>query len=146
VSGPAEVVAAIAGLGGPPPAGGGPLTPQVLIDTYCQPPADEESRTGAWRSEQRADSMFNAGFCGFDGRQGFDEGHDWISELAESGWCPLPGLGEWPLVAFAFWPALPSDPRWAIAHYCEGDMAVEVFTDHHAANKGYTCLRRGRPA
>jgi hypothetical protein len=141
VSGPAEVVAAITDLSGPP-CDGGPLTPQVLIDTYCQPPADETSRIGSWRSEQRADSIFHAGFCGFDGRQGFENGHDWISELAESGWRPLPELGEWPLVAFVFWPALPSDPRWAIAHYCEGDTAVEVFNDRHAANKGYTRLRR----
>jgi hypothetical protein len=146
VSGPADVVGAVAGLGGQPPAGGGPLTPQVLIGTYCQPPADEERRIGSWRSRQRADSMFNAGFCSFDGHHGFDDGHGWISDLTASGWRPLPELGDWPSVAFVFWAALPSDPRWAIAHYCEGDMAVEVFTDKQAADRGYTRLRRGQPA
>lgn len=146
MSGPADVVAALAGLGGQPSAGGGPLTPKVLIDTYCQPPADEEHRISAWRSEQRADSVFNGGFCGFDGRQGFDDGHSWISELTESGWRPLPELGEWPHAAVAFWPALASDPRWAIAHYNAGEIAVEVFTDKQAADRGYTRLRRGQPA
>ena len=78
--------------------------------------------------------------------RGFDDGHEWISELTESGWCALPALGDWPLVAFMYWPARPSDPLWAIAHYCEGDMAVEVFADRDAANRGYTRLRRHQAA
>jgi hypothetical protein len=137
MSGPAEVVAALAGIGEQPPPEGGPLTPAALIDTYCQP-----GMQSSWRTEEREDSMFHAGFCGYDGHQGFDDGHEWIANLTGSGWCALPALGDWPLVAFMFWPARPSDPRWAIAHYCEGDMAVEVFGDKDAANRGYARLRR----
>jgi hypothetical protein len=141
MSGPAEVVAAIAGLGEQPPPEGGPLTPAVLIDTYCRP-----GMQSMWRTEKRKDATFHAGFCGYDGRQGFDDGHEWIADLTESGWHPLHDLGEWPLMAFMFWPARPSDPRWAIAHYCEGDFAVEAFVDRDAANRGYTRLRREHTA
>jgi hypothetical protein len=137
VSGPAEVLAATAGVGEGPSADGGLLTPTVLIDTYCQPGMES-----GWRTEQRSESMFHAGSCRCNGQRGFDDGHQWIAELTESGWWPLPALGDWQLVAFMYWPAHPSDATWAIAHYREGDMAVEVFADRDAANRGYTLLHR----
>ncbi len=136
MSGPAEVVGAVAGVAPGPPASGGPLTPQALIDAYCQP-----GMQSGWRSRRRQGSMFNAGFCGYDGQQGFDDGHEWLAELAASGWRPLPGLGDWPLVVFMLWKARASDPRWVIAHHCEGDMAVEVFDDKQAASDGLKRLR-----
>jgi hypothetical protein len=37
--------------------------------------------------------------------------------------------------------ALPADPRYAIAHYCEGDFAVEVFPNLEAAAEGLRQLR-----
>jgi hypothetical protein len=119
-----------------PVAPGGPLTPQALIDTYCQPGMQSE-----WRSRRRRGSMFNAGYCSYDGHHGFYNGTEWLVELAASGWQPLPELGDWPLVVFMLWQARASDPRWAIAHYCKGDMAVEVFDDKQAASDGLKRLR-----
>ena len=137
MSGAADLVAAVAGIAPQPPAAGGPLTPQALIDTYCQP-----GMQSGWRSARRSRSIFNAGSCGYDGRRGFDDGYEWIAELAASGWRPLPALGDWPFIAYMLWRAWPSDPRWAVAHYCEGDLAIEVFDDKQAASDGLQQLRR----
>ena len=142
MSGPAEVVASLAGIAPQPPkAPGDQLTPGALIDTYCQP-----GMQSGWRTKHRKHSVFHAGFCGFDGHRGYDDGHSWIAELAESGWRPLPEIGDWPLVAFMLWRARPADPRFAIAHYCEGDMAVEVFNDQHSASQALAKLRREHAA
>ncbi len=141
MSGPAEVVAAVAGLDAPLPPEGGRLTPQALIDTYCQP-----GMQSGWRTKRRKHSVFHAGFCGFDGHGGYDDGHSWIADLAESGWRSLPEIGDWPLVAFMLWRARPEDPRFAIAHYCEGDFAVEVFDDKQAASQGLQKLHREHAA
>jgi len=141
VSGPADVVAALAGLGGQPAADGAPVTPQALIDLYCQ-----RGMQSGWRSERRESSMFNAGFCGFDGRRGYDDGHGLIENLAAGGWRPLPELGDWPLMVFLLWPARSSDARFAIAHYCEGDLAIEVFDGKHAAAIALGELREQYPA
>ena len=75
MSGAAEVVAALSGIA-PSPAPGDQLTPRVLIDTYCQP-----GMQSGWRTKRRKHSMFHAGFCGFDGQRGYDDGHSWIADL-----------------------------------------------------------------
>jgi hypothetical protein len=137
MSGPAEMVAELAGLDDAPPPGGGPLTPQALIDTYCRP----EMQSG-WRTKRRKHSTFHAGFCGFDGHKGYDDGYSWMTDLTRSGWVQLPDIGDWPLVAFMLWHAKPSDPRYSIAHYCEGDTAIEVFDSKHAVVQVLQALRR----
>jgi len=140
VSGAAEVVAALSGIA-PSPAPSDQLTPRILIDTYCQP-----GMQSGWRTKRRKHSVFHAGFCGYDGERGYDDGHSWIADLVASGWRPLHELGEWPLVAFMLWPARGSDPRWAIAHYCEGDMAIELFDSKQDASQGLQQLRRQHAA
>jgi hypothetical protein len=115
---------------------GGPLTPQTLIDTYCQP-----GMQSIWTNKETARSKFHAGFCGYDGQKGFDDGYYWLRELDESGWHAEHRTGNWPYVAQMIWAALPADPRYAIAHYCEGDFAVEVFTSVEAAAEGLRQLR-----
>lgn len=138
MSGPTEVVASLAGTAPQPPTvPRDRLTPTTLIDAYCQP-----GMQSGWRTKRHKHSVFYAGFCGFDGHRGYDGGHSWIAALAESGWRPLPEIGDWPLVAFMLWRARPEDPRFAIAHYCEGDFAVEVFDDKQAASQGLQKLRR----
>jgi hypothetical protein len=137
MSGPAVIAAALAGLDDAPPPGDGPLTPQALIDTYCRP-----GMQSGWRTKRRKHSMFHAGFCGFDGHKGFDDGYSWMTDLTRSGWVQLPEVGDWPLVAFMLWHAKPSDPWYAIAHYCEGDTAIEVFDSKHATAQGLQTLRR----
>jgi hypothetical protein len=137
MSGLAEVAVTLAGLGHQPPWAGGPLTPQSLIDSYCKP-----GMQSGWQTEKRVHSMFHAGFCGDDGEHGYDGGHDWIADLARSGWRPLPDIGDWPLVAFMLWRPRSTDPRFALAHYCEGDLAIEVFDSKQAAGEGLQALRR----
>jgi hypothetical protein len=118
-----------------PPLPRDPLTPQSLIDTYCQP-----GMQSGWQTEKREHSMFHAGFCSYDG------GHSWIDALMQSGWRPLCDIGDWPLVAFMLWRARPTDPRFAIAHYCEGDLAVEVFDSKKAAGDALQALRHEQAA
>ena len=125
----------------PPPPEGGPLTPQALIDVYCQP-----GMQSGWRTKRRTHSMFHAGFCGFDGQRGYDDGYAWMNDLMQSGWLPLYDIGDWPLVVFMLWRARATDPRFAIAHYCEGDMAIELFDSKQAASNGLRALRRAHPA
>jgi hypothetical protein len=115
---------------------GGPLTPQALIDTYCQPGMES-----SWRTKETPQSKFHAGFCGYDGQRGFDDGYDWLNELEESGWHAEHLTGKWPYVAQMIWAALPADSRYAIAHYCEGDFAIEVFPSVAAAIEGLRQLR-----
>jgi hypothetical protein len=123
------------------PPVGGLLTPQTLIDAYCQP-----GMQSGWRTERREHSRFHAGFCGYDGERGYDGGHSWIDALMRSGWRPLCDIGDWPLVAFMLWRARPTDPRFAIVHYCEGDLAIEVFDDKQAAGEALKTLRRQHAA
>jgi hypothetical protein len=135
MSGPAEVVATLARLGEQPPWAGGPLTPQSLIDTYCKPGIHN-----AWESETRAHSTFHAGFCGCDGEHGYEDGYALIVALEGSGWRALRKLGPWPLTVFMVWPARSSDPRWALAHYCEADFAIEVFDCQSATGEEVRAL------
>jgi hypothetical protein len=98
------------------------LTPRLLIGEYCQP-----GMQSGWRSEQRAQSNYHAGFIGWKREgYGYADGDDYLGSMLEGGWRPLPG-GNWPLEIYMEWPAHASDPRYCIAHYCEGDFAVEVF-------------------
>lgn len=131
-----QLAGILAGITENAKADGGPLTPQALIDTYCQP-----GMQSSWTNKETEHSKFNAGFCGYDGRKGFDEGYSWLNELEESGWHAEHLTGSWPYVAQMIWAALPADPRCAIAHYCEGDFAVEIFDSLQAAAEGLRQLR-----
>jgi hypothetical protein len=137
VSGLADVAATLAGLGHEPPWAGGPLTPQALIDSYCKPGIHN-----AWESQTRAHSTFHAGFCGYDGEHGYEDWYALIVALNGSGWRALGRIGSWPLTVFMAWPARSSDPRWALAHYCEGDFAIEVFDSQPAIVGAVRALRR----
>ena len=135
-----QIVGVLGGLTESAPQGG-PLTPAALIETYCRP-----GMASGWSSTEREHSTLHAGFCGYDGQRGFDDGYDWMAHLEASGWRPEARSGDWPYVVYMLWPALSSDQRYAIAHYCEGDFAVEVFQDRSAAAQGLTKLRAERPA
>jgi hypothetical protein len=131
-----EMAGILAGLTKGAPTDGGPLTPQALIDTYCQ-----LGMQSGWSNKETPQSKFHAGFCGYDGEKGFDDGYHWLNELEGSGWHAEHLTGNWPYVAQMIWAALPVDPRYAIAHYCEGDFAVEVFPNVDAAAEGLRQLR-----
>lgn len=101
---------------------------------------------GGWRTRRGKHSVFHAGFCGFDGQHGYENGYSWMGDLMRSGWFPLSDIGEWPLVVFMLWRARATDPRFAIAQYCEGDMAIELFDSKQAASNGLRELSRAHPA
>jgi hypothetical protein len=114
------------------------LTPDFLITTYCAP----GMRTGFREAERREHSDWQAGFIGWtSGEHGYDDGYSYMEALIASGWLPRPELGDWPYVIYLIWPARPTDPRYAIAHYCEGDFGIEVFDDKPSAQAGLRALR-----
>lgn len=115
-----------------------PWTPTKLIGTFCN-----EGQGSAWRTEQRPHSIFHAGFCGFTGTIGFDDGYSMMAALQDSGWRALPEIGDWPYKVYLAWAR---DEEFALAHYCEGDFAVEVFDGRDAANDALRLLRRADPA
>ena len=136
-----ELAAKLAGDSGTPSQQGGPLTPKTLIDTYCQP-----GMQSGWKTHTREHSTFYAGFCGFDERKGYENGYVWIADLTHSGWEPQHDIGHWPHTVYALWPALAADPRHAIAHYREGDMAVEVFDGSESMTGALAMLRAENPS
>ena len=134
-----ELAAKLAAGGGKPSQG--PLSPKALIDTYCQP-----GMQGGWKTQTREHSTFHAGFCGVDERKGYENGYVWIADLTHSGWVPQRDIGHWPQTAYAIWPALAADPQHAIAHYCEADMAVEIFDSSESMVGALVKLRAEGPS
>lgn len=133
-----DVVARLAQSGEPPSPAARPMTPAVLIDTYCQPGMP----SGFCASERRAHSGWHAGFVGWTGGpRGYDDGYSYMEALIGAGWLPRPEIGDWPYVIYLVWPARASDPRYAIAHYCEGDFGVEIFDDRQGAQVALRALR-----
>ena len=124
-----DVAVQIAARGGAPPSNLPALPPAHLLKTYCQP-----GMAGGFRaSERRERSEWHAGFIGWTGGPlGYDEGHSYAEALIGAGWLARPEIGAWPYVIYLVWPARPSHPRYAIAHYCQGDFGVEVFDDRSA--------------
>lgn len=105
----------------PPPAP--QLTPAILIERYCTP-AQESS----WHRETREHSEWYAGFIGWcGGDHGYDEGYSYMDALHTGGWRLMAEYGDWPYVIYLYWPAQQSFDKPCVAHYCEGDFAVEVF-------------------
>jgi hypothetical protein len=119
-------------------------TPQRLIDTFCS----EALRSSFRAAEQRPHSKWFAGFCSYMGKNsygpgvdGFDDGYCLMGALEESGWRAIPEAGSWPYSQYLVWQARESDPRWALAHYCEGDFGVEVFASRTACVQAVKELR-----
>jgi hypothetical protein len=140
----ASVVAGMAGLGGQ----GGTWTPARLIEVFCEPMLES-----SWHSEKREHSEWHAGFCSFNGKgsygagvDGFDDGYDCMGHLEESGWRAIGEYGNWPYVMYFWWAPRDElegpDARPCIAHYCEGDFAVEVFDSIAAARAAKSEWRR----
>lgn len=118
----------------------GPTLP-ALLAYYCKPTPRFQ-----WTEQTREDSRVYSGPCGFDGRRGYDDGYDWMAALEAAGWRTIDTLGEMPFSIYFDWRALPADPRHAIAHYCEGDLSIEVFTDRAAAERAVYQKHHGHPA
>lgn len=101
-----------------------PLTPAQLVKRFC-----DESLGGdlvAWAGTRReGDKTTSHGFAGFDGRQGYDDGYDFMGDLMERGWRALPDKGDWPLVVYIAY--VRKGGPFAIAEYCEGDLSVWEF-------------------
>jgi len=87
-----------------------------VVRVFCAP-----GLASAWRSEQRPHSVLHAGFLGYPWS---DTGYDAMAVLRPAGFEDMPEVGDWP---YTF--AMRHDAGLAIAHYCEGDFAVEVFCD-----------------
>lgn len=117
------------------------LTPATLIERYCGPELES-----SWHHEKRDHSEWFAGAasyamcCGLE-HEGYDDGYEFMYALENGGWRPMAEYGDWPYVVYLWWPALPSDPRYCIAHYCEGDFGIEVFDSSAAALAGVKQLR-----
>jgi hypothetical protein len=120
---------------------GGRLTPKALIRAYSEPRPQF-----MWRTEARKHSQFYEGPCGFDGRRGYDDGYDWMEALEAAGWLTIGTLGEMPFSIYLNWPALPADPRHAIAHYSEGTLSLEIFHARALAENAVKQMHRGHPA
>ena len=122
-----------------------PLTPAMLIERFCG------ERLGSWRASAGADerkhSTLHTGFCSYLGRNaygpgvdGYDDGYDMMGSLQEGGWRVMAEYGDWPYVVYLWWAALESDPRYAVASYCEGDFSIEVFDSAAAAKLAVRAL------
>jgi hypothetical protein len=131
-----EILAMNAGVATEPPGHGGRLTPAYLIATYCQPLS---------AAEKGKDSEHHTGSCGFDGHRGYDDGYAWMEHLTESGWVTQHDIGECPHSITMVWPALPADPRHAIARYLDTQLTIGVFNSHHAISNALTKYRAEEP-
>jgi hypothetical protein len=109
------------------PSPDGPLTPATLIERYCDPRRCRG--LVADPGEHRADAHTeHVGFIGWlGGDHGYDDGYSYLEALESSGWVEIRETGNLPYVIAMVWPARTSDPRWCLAHYCEGDFTVAVY-------------------
>lgn len=111
-------------------------TPAKLVETFCS----EEFRSGFRKAQTNEHSEWSSGFCSYAGKNaygpgihGFDDGWDFASELSHAGWLQVSGTdSQYPYSQTLVWRALESDPRWALASYCEGDFGVEVYDSEDA--------------
>jgi hypothetical protein len=112
------------------------LPPAGLIERFALAPTEASDGspegTRTWR-----------GFCGFDGRSGFDDGYAFMADLLDRGWRPLPAKGDWPYLVYVTWVEVlgPDLKTYAIAEYCEGDLVVWLFPSRDAAKTYYASLR-----
>ncbi len=116
-------------------------TLRALLAYYCEPTLQFQ-----WTTQTREQSRIYSGPCGFDGRRGYDDGHDWTRALEAAGWKHIDTLGEMPFSIYFQWPAPACDARHAIAHYSEGDLSIEVFHDRSAAEHAINEKRLGHTA
>lgn len=94
-----------------------PLSTDELVARYCDP-ARHALEDGA---------EIDAGFCGFTGAQGYDDGYAFMGDLGGRKWRVLADVGDWPYSVWVTRPPHPGEARWTIAHYCEGDLVVYRF-------------------
>jgi len=113
------------------------MTAQDIIKKLCVPLGQ---RASAWDSARHDDDRFtrHAGFvahpfsndgyefmvkvCGVDGCYLFPEPDQVIK--------PIPEAGDWPLTVLMWSPT-----EHALIHYCEGDVAVDVYDTYALAER-----------
>jgi hypothetical protein len=108
------------------------ITPARLINAFCVP-AEAAGFPGAHGERPDTDGRTIArGFCGYNGRYGFDDGYDFLEQLP--GWTPLPSKGDWPHVVYVRQTPDERDPKWTIAEYSEGTLTVWRFATRECAD------------
>jgi hypothetical protein len=138
----ASIVGQIAGLGNSEARQADKVTPDQLIEAFCDGGA---AGLVADAGVKEKDGIKTArGFCGYRGGRGdslavgFDDGYDFMGYLGERGWRPLASKGDWPYVVYLL---TEHDGSYAIAEYCEADLTVTVLPTKEQTATFYDGLR-----